>query len=195
MLLYGIQLDSNGILAHLLSRHDEGSAHIPVLYQTFAERNARTLRVAGCMRRSRIGDGRDDIGIDGRLKMKRVSDTPSHVVDELTVNNRVRTCKIDILKDTVTVTRSLGDLNRLHSRFGYRDQLSRVDVADELPVERIDCHGLGADDVSLRSLSETQRADSERIAESIEFVVDHDNDRIRPFELLHARQYRIRHRM
>ena len=100
MLLDYVQLQSHGGFAQILAGHDEGPTHVAVLYQTLGVRQFRFFGIAYSKSDSRIRNWNDNICLNIAL-CERLTNFAPHLVDQRSVQYRIRAGEVDILEHTV----------------------------------------------------------------------------------------------
>ena len=111
----------------------------------------------------------------------------THLVNSDAVKDAVRSCKVNIFKNTSRLF-----FRVMHHEIGLdailidRHDLARKHVADKGSSDRVKRTCLGGQDIGIITLSDTERLESLRIAGTDEFSRAADHKGVRTLDLLHS---------
>ena len=187
-----VELDLDSVLAHLLIGRDERSADIFVFQKSDAVGNARSLRVAERRIQTRIGNADDDIRVDLIFFRKERARALSRVVHIAAVDLRIGARRVEVLEHAERLLPAAVRGIVLDAVFGDDEHFARLDLAHLVPPNRVERAGLGSDQIApVVALAEAERAEAVRVARGDELGGRHDDERIRPFELVHRGEHRL----
>src|SRR6516164_4851413 len=182
----GIQLAVHGLLALLLSGHDESAADVAVLDEALAVLDAEPLRELQRAGTAGIRNGNHHIDVVCRplaqdLVRQAIAHAHARAVDGDVVDLRVGAGEINILEDAGGVPPGGDALLRMQPALLIDEhRLTRCDIAHQAERECIERHALGGEhplDAPRRApLTEHQRTDPVRVAETENSMADDHGD-------------------
>src|SRR6516162_4991749 len=158
-------------MADLVGRLDEGATHIMVADNTELEGEPGFLGVTDCRRHPRIGDRDDNIRIDRSLAGELPPDALARLVDAPAFYDAVGAGEVDVLEDAETGVAVVERPQTLHATPVDDDDLSRLDIADELGADDVERAGLRGEDPGVGEAAENQWPYAERIAQSDQLLL------------------------
>ena len=193
-----VQLDLHTALAVFLLRLDKGSSHIGILDKRRPIGNARLQGIAQRRNISRLRHADNEVSLGGTVLRQKLSRHHARMIDADIVQNAVRSCKVNIFKNT---SRMLRDRNRMaHVRLDSlftrnRHDLSRQHVSHKLSSHRVKRAALAGEQIGIVTLSDTERAESERITRTDQLSGRHDDKGICTPYLIHRPADRLLDRL
>ena len=180
-----VELQLDPLFAQSLVGLDERPPDIAVLDQAFAEGDVERAGEADRGRRPRVGNGKDEVGLDGRLLCEPLAHADTRGVHLDAREARIRSSEVEELEDAerAAAVRWNG-LPRLDA-FADHEQLARPHLAFELGADQVERAGLGGDDPVAVEASEAEWAHPAGIAEGDQLSLAERDDRERPVELAH----------
>ena len=97
---YGIQFNKNHIFALFLSRRNKRSSYIFIFYNSHRIRNARNGRISQRRPYSAVRNAYYNIRFNRIFLSKHFSHFQTRILHRNSINNRIRTGKIHVLKNT-----------------------------------------------------------------------------------------------
>ena len=161
-----VQLYPYGILAHSLSRLNERSADIAVLYEADSVGNTALLCEAERSVKSAVRAADDDVRLNRVLQRKIMTCTQTRAVDARTLDDRVGARKINELEHAHGAPLTAVGPNALNAVLVDNDYLSGFDIPDEIGASAVECAALGSHDIAraVRELTQTKRSEALRVA-------------------------------
>ena len=147
-----------------------------------AVRDAGRLGVADRGRRAGLGHRDDQVGLDRVLAGQPAADLDPGRVHAAPADRGVRPGQVDVLEQAALGLGG-GEVLRAQAVLVDRDQLARLDLADEGGADDVERGGLGRDDPAAVEPAEHERADALRVAGGVERVLVHEDQRERAAQL------------
>ena len=169
-----VELEADAQLAQGLRGLDERAAHVRVLHEALGEGNPGLLRVADRGRRTRVGRGDHQVGLDGILAREGGTHLVARGHDPAPTDRRVGAGQVHVLEDA-GVGAAHGEAARVHARRVNRDELAGLDLAHEGRAAQVEGRGLGGDDPARSEASEHERAVAVRVARRVQRVLVHED--------------------
>lgn len=179
-------------IADQLCRLQKRASDVVVAHEGVLVGNPKLLRKTERRVVAGIRHRHDDVGLDGMQPGKLPSHPAAHTVDADVVDEAVRTRKIDILEHAerplFLVEREL----RADAVLVDDDDFARLDLADKLGVNEIECARFARQNVSAVELAERERTESERIADADDLPLAHHHERERALDFAERREHAAR---
>src|SRR5262245_29258876 len=182
-LAHRIQLHLDAEVADPLLGLDEGPPDVVIADQPHLVRRAGLFGVAERRARTRVRDGNDDVGLDRVLARELPPHRLAHGVDVLAPEDRVGPGEVDVLEHAV---QPLGRREGPHGAgAGVRDDqdLAWLDVPLALGLHEVERARLRGDHVRVAQPPERERPEAVGVADRIQRVERHDQQRVRALDL------------
>ena len=150
-------------LAQRLGRLDEGAAHVRVLHEALAERQARGVRVAHGGGRAGLGHGDHDVGLDRLLEREAAAHLHAGLVHGAPGDRGVRPGEVDVLEHAAGRL-GLGEAGGADALLVDRDHLAGLDLPDERGADGGEGRLLGGHHPAPLEAAEHERAHTLRVA-------------------------------
>ena len=158
----GVELELDAKVADGLGGLDEGAAHVVIADQRLAEGDAGLGGVTDGGGGAGVGNGDDDIGIDGVLARQQAAEVFARFLHGPSEDDGIGPREIDVFKDAVGVIADGGVALASHALGADDDHLAGIDVAEIDGVDEIEGAGLGSEDVAGIAAGKLHLAESER---------------------------------
>ena len=126
-----VELHPQAVLAQLLAGLDERARDVAVLDEAVVLREPARARVAARGGVAGVGHRDHEVGVDRRLAGEDLAHPPARDLQHLAAQPRVGPREVDVLEDAQRVALAVDGLARLQAALADRDDLARLDVAQE----------------------------------------------------------------
>ena len=180
--LEGVELEPDAELAQGLAGLDERAADVGVLDEALAERDAALLGVPGGGRGARLGDRHHQVGVDRELAGQPAAHLDARLVHAAAADGGVGAGEVDVLEHAALGLR-LGEPVGAQAVLVDRDQLARLDLADDAGADRGERGVSRGDDPAALEPAQHQRPDALRVAGGVQGVLVHPDEAERALQL------------
>lgn len=165
----------------------EAASNILVFQEPDTVWNTTFLRKSHSCVDSRIGNADDYICVNRAFPRQRSARRKARRMNRRTLDDRIRARKVDIFKYAEGRLLSTMAAVRLYALLAENHDLTGLNVANKVGVNRVKSTGFGGNDVlASSSLAVAERPEAVRIAEGNELGGGHEDARISPLQLRHG---------
>ncbi len=141
-----------------------------------------------------VRHGNHKIGLHRVFARELAAHFLAHVIDAAPGNGAVRPREIDVFKNAEGAALVCGKrLQAGQPFFVDDDDFARLHVADELGLNLVEGHRFAGQHPRVVHAADAQRAEPERVARADQFLLRHDDQRIRAFDAAHRLHERVFH--
>src|SRR5438552_5396230 len=182
-LAHRVELHLDAEVADALLGLDERAPDVVIANQPHPVRRPRLLGVAERRARARVRHGDDDVGMDGILTRELSSQRLAYGVDVAAPEDRVRPGEVDVLENAVQPLARREGSHRPGARVRDDQDLPRLDVALALGFHQVERARLRGDHVGIAESSERQWTEAIGVADRVQRVEGHDEERVGALDL------------
>ena len=173
---HGVQLHLDPEMPYRLPRLDARPPDVMVADEPELDGKPRLLGVADRRDRPRVRDGNHHVGIGRGLAGELAPEGEARLVHVPSKNPAVRAGEVHVLEDALRGRGIREGPHRSKPVLVDDDHLARLDLAHVIGVDEIEGAALGAEHVAFADLSQDERAEAPRIADSVKRVLGQEQE-------------------
>ena len=168
-----VEFQPDSELADGLRRLNEGPSDVGILHQALPVGNAGLLRIADRGGSAGLRNADHQVGVDRAFTGQPTTDFEAGAVHRPAGDRAVGSCQVDVFEDAA-LGFGVGETGRPHAVGVDRQELARLNVADERGADDVERGGFGGHHPAAVQSSQAQRPYAVRVARGVQGVLVHE---------------------